>query len=133
MELQELLNKAWRLKKDGERLDALKLYSHAFDIVTKEAQEQAHNSQGSHEDIIEDGKKVSKILPHFFVKAKAYLKRDKVAAVISNNMGTILLEISDFDGAKKMFEQAIELTPDGEIYDDPKIGLKEFENNYVRD
>lgn len=127
MNLQELLNRAWELKKSGERLEALKLYSQSFDILSKEAQKYAHNSEGTYEDIEENGENVRKISTKFFDKAKEYLKRDKVAAVISNNMGTILAELSDYEGAKKMFEQAIELTPDNMEYPDPKIGLGELE------
>lgn len=126
MDLQELLNRAWDLKKNGEKLEALKLYNQAFDILSKEAQRFAHDSGGTYEDAEENGDKVRKILPKFFDKAKEYLKRDKVAAVISNNMGTIFAELGDNEGAKKMFEQAIELTPDREDYTDPKIGLAEL-------
>ena len=127
MDLQELLNKAWKLKKKSEKLEALKLYNQAFDILSKEAQQHAHDSEGAYEDIEKRGEKIRKILPKFFNKVREYLKRNKIAAVISNNMGTIFAKLGDYENAKKMFEQAIELTPDGENYPDPKTGLQELE------
>ncbi len=126
MDLQKILNKARELKKKGEKVEALKLYSQAFDILSKEAQEYAHNSKESYEDIEENGESIRRILPEWFDKAKEYLKRDKTAAVISNNMATILGELGDYEGARKMFEQAVELTPDGENYPNPRLGLEEL-------
>ncbi len=123
MELQELITKAWNLKKEGKRIEALKLYSRAFDVLTQEAIKYARGF----DDVIKDEGNTRKILPKYFEKSKEYLKQSDVACKISNNMGTIFAEIGNFEGAKKMFQQAIKLTPDDIDYQDPKIGLEELE------
>lgn len=120
MDLQELLNQAWVLKKEGNLQKALSLYSQAFDILVKEATEYAHNSRNT----VIDDEKTRKILPIYFSKSKEYLKKDKVAAIISNNMGTIFAELKDFKSAEKFFYQSINLTPNNEYYKDPHIALK---------
>lgn len=123
MTLQELLNSAWETKKEGDLLKALNLYNQAFDIIIKEASEYAHNSGDT---IIDEGK-TRKILPSHFTKVQEYLRKDKVAAVISNNMGTIFAQLDDFKSAEEFFHQAIELTPDNENFQDPHIGLREIQ------
>ena len=123
MDLQELIDKAWNLKQKGERLEALKLYNQAFDILIKESTEYARNFNG----VLIDNGQTRKILPKYFEKTKEYLKNERATRIISNNMGVILAELGNFEGAKKMFEQAIELTPDDINYQDPKIGLRELE------
>lgn len=128
MDLQDLLRKASDLKKSGNRVDAFKMYSEAFDVLVKEANTYADSFENTgYGSIDEDGKKVWTTLPAFFEKAKEYMKRDKTAAVITNNMGVILAELGDTKGAKKWFEQAVELTPDHVDYPDPTINLKNVE------
>lgn len=122
MDLQELLNQAWETKKEGNLQKALNLYNQAFDILIKEAIEYSHNSGNT----VIDDEKTRKILPSYFTKSKEYLKRDKVAAVISNNIGTIFAELNDFENAEKFFHQSIDLTPDNKDYQDPYIALEEL-------
>lgn len=128
MDLQELLNKAAELKKNGKRVDAFKMYSAAFDVLVKEANTYAGSFENTGYESIEDGKRVWTDTPAFFEKAEEYMKRDKTAAVISNNMGVILTELGNAKGAKKWFEQAVELTPDHVDYPDPTINLKNVED-----
>lgn len=47
-------------------------------------------------------------------------------------MGTIFAELGDKNTAKKMFEQAIDLTPDGIEYNDPKIALEELQKSVLK-
>lgn len=119
MDLQSLINQAWELKKSGKHTEALALYSKAFDILTTEASNYAHRET-----------RVSplstKINPDIFQKSKEYFKQDKVACTVSNNMAVIFAELGDLDSAERFFEQAIELTPDGIEYNDPRIGLEEL-------
>lgn len=124
MDLQELLHKASDLKKSGNRVDAFKMYSEAFDVLVKEANTYAGSFENTGHESIEDGQKVWTDTPAFFEKAEEYMKRDKTAAIITNSMGVILAELGDAEGAKKWFEQAVELTPDRVDYPDPIINLK---------
>ena len=126
MQAQELFNQAWELKKTGNLMEALKLYSKLFEILTAQATDHAHAQSGSFIDKMENGKKIRIISPKMFNETSNYLKKDKVAATISNNMAVIFAELGDFEAAKKFFEQAIELTPVDIDYPDPKIGLQEL-------
>ena len=122
MDIQVLVDKARKLKSEGKLQRALACYNDALSLLIKEADKHARNTDGAMIDV----GKVRTITSKLFDEAKNYLKRDKITAVVSNNMGTILAELGDYEGAKKIFEQAIELTPDGEDYPDPKIGLEEL-------
>jgi tetratricopeptide (TPR) repeat protein len=117
--IQELVNKAQELKEGGDFHAALACYSDIFDLLIKESDEYARKQEGS---IIDVGK-LRTITTKLFEESRKYLKRDKTAAIISNNMGSLFARLGDVDNAKKMFEQAIDLTPDDKEYTDPKIGL----------
>lgn len=127
MDLQELLNKASDLKKNSKHSEAFKMYSAAFDILVKEANSYASSFENIGYETIEEGKRTWTDTPAFFDKAKEYMKRDKTATVISNNMGVILAELGDLDNAKEWFRQAMELIPDHMDYPDPQINLKNLE------
>ena len=122
MDLQILINKAQELKHEGKLQAALACYSNAFDLLTKEADGYARNIEGTMVDV----GKLRAITSKLFNEVKKYFKKDKTASIISNNMGTILAELGDIEGARRMFVQAIELTPDGVDYSDPKIGIEKL-------
>ncbi len=61
-----------------------------------------------------------------FEECEKYLKRDKVAAVISNNIGVIFAELGDYKNAEKFFNQAIKLAPDEVDYKEPQKNLEEL-------
>lgn|SRR5262249_43075142 len=121
--LQKVINKAWRAKKEGHSLAALQYYKEALEQLEDKASAYARKCPGTYSD---EGN-TRKINPLLFQVAREYLRRDDIATKISNNMATILAEEGDVEGAKKMFHQAIELTPEGQDYPDPKIGLSELE------
>lgn len=119
----EKFNKAWGLKKQGKLKDALDLYMSLYDELIKEAAEYAGSIPGTE---ITDGKTVT-MMPSFMTEAEKFLKREKLACTILNNMGVIYAEVGDKESARNCFEQSIELTPDGVDYPNPKIGLKELD------
>ncbi|MFA6534267.1 MAG: hypothetical protein WCT37_03780 [Patescibacteria group bacterium] len=121
-DVQGLVNKAQELKEKGDLNGALACYSDTFDLMIKEADEYARKQEGS----IVDVGKVRTITPKFFEESKKYLKQDMTVAIISNNMGTLFARLGDEENARKMFEQAIDFTPDNREYFDPKIGLREL-------
>lgn len=119
MEIKNILEKAYCLKNDGNNEDSLKLYSEAFDILVAEAAEYAKGL----EEVFEDSEKKT-VSKKYLEKFNEYLKKDKRACVISNNMGVLFAKTGEKASAKCFFEQAIDLTPGGEKYDDPYIGLE---------
>lgn len=121
--IQELVNKAQDLKESGKYHEALMCYSDTMDLLVQEANEYARNQNGVQVDI----GSLRSITPKFFEESRKFLKQDMTAAIISNNMGSLYARLGDFENAKKMFEEAIDLTPDGEEYNDPKIGLENLD------
>jgi tetratricopeptide (TPR) repeat protein len=119
MEIKNILDQAYCLKNDGKNEDSLKMYSEAFDVLVAEASEYAKGLEEMFEDA--EKKTVSK---KYLEKFNEYLKKDKRACVISNNMGVLFARTGEKASAKIFFEQAIDLTPKGEKYDDPYIGLE---------
>lgn len=131
MDLQQLVNQAQELKKKGDLYEALKCYSKAFDMIVDEAGDYARSTGPTHIDTVKDGKKIRTILPSLLEKTKEFLVKDKTAAIISNNMGTIFAELNYIEEAKASFLQAIELTPGNEKYEDPHIALDELSKNPI--
>lgn len=123
METQELLNKAWELKKQGRLKEALDLYMSAYNQLIKEASKYAGDIPGAE---ITDGGTVT-VMPLFMTEAEKFIKKNKLTCTILNNMGVIYAEAGDIESARNCFEQSIELTPEGLDYPDPKIGLKAIE------
>lgn len=123
METQELINKAWELKREGRLKDALDLYLSVYDQLIKDASKHAGDVPGA--EITE--RKTVTMMPSFMTEAKRFLKKDKLACTILNNMGVIYAEAGDAESARNCFEESIELTPEGLDYSNPKIGLKELE------
>lgn len=113
------MDQAYYSKNDGKNKDLLKRYSEALDLLVAEAAEYAKGSEAMFTDA--EKKKVSK---KYLEKFNEYLKKDKRACVISNNMGLLFAQTGEKASAKIFFEQAIDLTPKGEKYDDPYIGLE---------
>ena len=64
----------------------------------------------------------------YLVRFNEYLKRDKSAYVISNSMALMFARMGNYSSAKIFFEQAIDLTPPGLVYNDPHIGLESVKN-----
>ena len=123
MDLQEKINKAWELKKEGNFAEALKLYKELHDELVDEAGEHARQIPGTR---IDEGT-TRKIMPSLFTETEKYLRKDNVFCTILNNMGVIYGETGDKVSARHCFEDSIKFTPEGVNYENPKIGLKELE------
>lgn len=110
---QEKFNQAWELKKNGDSSGSMVLYSELYEQLIRDAFEHTGSSTGL---AIDDKEKVDK-----------YLRGDRLACTILNNMAVILAEAGNKDGAKKYFKASIKLTPEDFNYNDPVIGLKELD------
>lgn len=122
-ELQQLINDAVSARKQKNFTLAAKLYDQAFDALIKEATEYARKQSDT---VIDEGT-ASKILPAYFAYADGYLKRDKIACTVANNLGVALADMGDKTNARKMLLEAIRLTPEGFDYQEPYINLKSIE------
>lgn len=123
MDLQEKINKAWELKKEGNFADALKLYQGVHDELVDEAGQHARQIPGTR---VDEGD-TRKIMPSLFTETEKYLRKDNVFCTILNNMGVIYAEAGDKESARRCFEESIKSTPEGINYPNPKTGLKELE------
>jgi tetratricopeptide (TPR) repeat protein len=119
MDLKEKLEKANCLKNDGKLKGSLELYNEAFNLLVEEARNYASKT----EKVFQSEEK-NEISPGYLKKFNEYLKKDRQACAISNNMGVLFAQMGEKASAKVFFEQAIDLTPKGEKYDDPFIGLE---------
>jgi tetratricopeptide (TPR) repeat protein len=117
--VQQLVNKAQELKNEERLVEAAHCYKDILDLLSKEATEHARSVEGTRVD--EDTTR--KIMPSYFIEVQKYLKRDRIYALVANNLGVIYARLGDSESAKKLFEEAIELTPDGDKYEDPKTNL----------
>ncbi len=118
-----MLEKAFNLKNAGRLEESLDLYNTAFNALVKDAEAYAKNL----EEVFcpeNGGNCDKKISAKYLAKFKEHLKKDKCACVVSNNMAVIFAQMGEMASAKIFFEQAIDLTPEGEKYDDPFIGLE---------
>jgi tetratricopeptide (TPR) repeat protein len=75
-----------------------------------------------------DGKRVMHFLPNFFNSFRAALKDDLAYAILLNNIGGVLAELGRTGEARKCYREAMDFTPDGVDYRDPRDGLAELES-----
>lgn len=76
-----------------------------------------------------DGAKVLQVANEYFGEFRSCLRRDITFAILKNNMGQCLALMGQVEQAKSCFEEAIEFTPEGVDYDDPRIGLRDLGAN----
>ncbi|MCU0652631.1 MAG: hypothetical protein MUD10_00015 [Candidatus Pacebacteria bacterium] len=120
-----LMEEAARFEQAGELEKSLNAYSRALDVLVDEARAAAEKSEPAVADAIV-GKGV--ISEQYLAKFNNYLKKDYRAAAVSNAMGMIFAKMGNKPSARDFFEQAIDLTPPGEVYDDPHIGMEMLKN-----
>jgi|SRR3989338_2322974 len=122
MDFQFLINKAQELKQESDLQSALMCCEDTFKLLKEEANQHSRNLEGS---VIDIGNLRFATLQLFEEKEK-YLKRNKDAATVLNNMGEILVELGKIKEAREKLERAITLTPEGMNYPDPKIVLEKL-------
>lgn len=117
-----LIKQAVEHKKNNKLEDAVASYSEAFDYLPIEAKNYARKTVG-----YKDKGENRTISPEYFDAIKKYLQRDKNASHISNNIGVLFARLQDYESAKKFFEQAMDLYPDGEEYKEAITNLRNIE------
>jgi tetratricopeptide (TPR) repeat protein len=123
--IERLIRDAGELEKAEKFEKALEIYSQTMDILVANAKSCAERAEPAVMEAIVGSGVIS---GQFLSKFNEHLKQGKIAAVVSNNMGMIFAKMGNKSSARDFFEQAIDLTPAGEIYDDPHIGLEMLKN-----
>ena len=117
LELQKIIDEAMALGHEGDLGKAIRRLSGALDILVAGAKSYAQKC----EPVSENDRGVS---DQYLIKFNEYLKKDKTACVLSNAMALMFAKNGNVSSAVIFFEQAIDLTPAGMVYDDPHIGLE---------
>ena len=117
-ELSEIISMAAAYGREGDFGKAIDRFSRALDIIVVRAKEYAQKNGPMAVD------PESGVDPAYMARFHEYLKRDKIASVVSNDMALIFARMGNCSSARIFFEQAIDLTPVGVAYDDPHVGLE---------
>jgi Flp pilus assembly protein TadD len=115
-------------RKMGRFREALESYEEGterlMELVSAEVQK---DPSKCYRDEFIDGKATRTILPYVLTKTFELLKANLLYAGLRNNAGVCLLELGDVERARKLFQDAIECTPDGYDYPDPVRNLKQID------
>lgn len=106
-DLQQLLNDAANARKQGDIPTSARLYNQAYEALVSEAADYARNQP----EAISDVGNERIVLTAYFTHADAYLKRDKLACAVANNLGVAFADMGDLINARKMFiEEVIDIS-----------------------
>lgn len=115
-------------RKMGRFREALESYEEGTERLMKLVSTEVHKDPSKcYRDEVIDGKTTRTILPYVFAKTFELLKANPLYASLRNNAGVCLLELGDVEKARKLFQDAIECTPDGYDYQDPVRNLKQID------
>jgi tetratricopeptide (TPR) repeat protein len=120
--IQQQINMAKQLKENGKIREAYEIYDKLYEELNNKAADYARGIKGSIKD--EGDNRI--IMPQYMSKVMEYLKRNKFTCIIANKMGEILAESGEIEGARGMFMDAIQFTPENVNYPDPHISLKKL-------
>lgn len=118
--IDQLIKHSAEFERAGDLEKALESYSRALDILVDRAKDHA---QLAGPGVIPAVAGTGMISGQYLEKFNEYLRKDKAAAEISYGMGLLFAKMGNEASARAFFEQAIDLTPEGVVYDAPHIGL----------
>lgn len=127
--IQQMLKEADHYNLSGKKQEALERYSDTFNLLAAEAAEFARLESGVSTD--EDAMRA--MTPLLLGYAKEYLVRDLTVATILNTMGVLFEELGEFDNAKQKFQESIDYTPVGMLYDEPAEHLDQLSSRVIKD
>lgn len=115
-------------RKMGRLREALESYEEGTERLMELVSAEVHKDPSKcYRDEVIDGKATRTILPYVLAKTFELLKANLLYASLRNNAGVCLLELGDVENAHKLFQDAIECTPDGYDYPDPVRNLKQLD------
>lgn len=115
-------------RKMGRFREALESYEEGTERLMELVSAEVHKDPlKCYRDEVVDGKATRTILPYALARTFELLKANLIYASLRNNAGVCLLELGDVAKARKLFQDAIECTPDGYDYQDPVRNLKQID------
>lgn len=118
--MEQLLETALALEKQGEKEESLVVLSRAFDVLIDQAGIYARAQESATTDIEE----LRALAPRLIEHSNTFLRANVTAAMILNNMGLLFTELEQHDAALQKFEEAVRLTPPDTEYDDPTENIQ---------
>lgn len=119
MTIEELVQKALELEKQGEKEEALATVSTAFDMLVIEAGNYATKKLG-----ITDIEILRTKTTELFDHSNTHLRQNLTASMLLNTMGVLFMELGEYDASKQKFEESNSLIPDAVEYNDPVENLQ---------
>lgn len=120
-DLEQLLETALVLEKQGDKEESLIVLSQAFDSIIDKAGAYARAQESSTTDL----EALRAIAPRLIEHSNTYLRTNLTAAMILNNMGLLFMELQQYEAALQKFEEAVRLTPLDTEYDDPTDNIQQ--------
>jgi Flp pilus assembly protein TadD len=112
-------------KKLGHHKDALDTYEQGVDRLMAGVSELVHSDPiRCYRDEVIEGKQVRTVLPYVFTKTRELLRSNPLYAILTNNVAVCYEEIGQIDEARRLYQEAIDCTPHGYNYADPRKGLQ---------
>jgi Flp pilus assembly protein TadD len=117
-------------KKMRRYKDALESYERGSEMVMELVSLEVHKDAAlCYRDEVIDGETVRTVLPYVLLKTLELLKSNPVYAILRNNAGVCLAELGDTEGARDLYKEAIDCTPEGYHYPDPFTNLERLANS----
>lgn len=105
--------------------EALESYEEGTERLMELVSAEVHKHPSMcYRDEVIDGKATRTVLPYVLAKTFELLKSNPLYATLRNNAGVCLIELGNVENARKLFQDAIECTPDGYDYPDPLRNLE---------
>ncbi len=112
-------------KKQGRYKEALDAYARGTDRLMHSVSAAVHaDPSRCYRDEEVDGKRTRTVLPYVFIRTRELIRATPLYAILRNNMAVCLEELGAVSEARELYQEAIELTPDGYAYPDPHENLR---------
>lgn len=128
MDIAELMQEGLEAKNGGDFREALDLYKQASELLIEEATQYTMKQKGM---VVIKGD-VGEVSPDYVSTVMEYIKDNPFSRVLYNNLGAIYVDCGDIELAKENFEEAINFTPDGVDYPQPKENLEKLKQMVAR-
>ncbi|WP_171817335.1 tetratricopeptide repeat protein [Sulfuritalea hydrogenivorans] len=117
-------------KKLGRHKEALNTYEQGIDRLMASVSKIVHSdpTRCYREEIV-DGERIRTVLPYVFMKTREMLRANPLYAILTNNVAVCFAELGQINEAQRLYEEAIEFTPDGYNYPDPHQHLQRLTGN----